>query len=614
MNLEEKLKQLPNDAGVYQYFDKNGRLLYIGKAKVLKNRVKSYFKFTPHLQAADKLSPRIYKMINEVHSLQWIIAPNEHDALILENSLIKQLKPKYNILLRDDKTYPYIYVDLNEEFPRLEITRKIQPNKKVKYFGPYSTGAKDMLDSIYEIVPLVQKKSCVKGKKACLFYQIKKCHAPCEGKITNQEYKIIIEQALQYVYNKNKLISELNNKMTKLSEEFRFEEAMTLRDRIKSIEKSEIKSGMDLASTQNIDLFSFQYKNNKAVLVRMFIREGKLTSSSHDFIKLDFDENTTVVDLDEVYERALVNYYNNDIPILPKEILIAHDIENKNELENFIHEKFNKKISIKIPKSGKKKELLDIALKNCNELLRINLAQNNNDIYEQLKTFFNLQRTPNSIESFDNSHLMGQATVGALVSWQDDKFCKENFRHYNLESKDEYAQMNELLLRRVESFEKSSPPDLWIIDGGKTLLKLAYDIIDSTGVNLDIIAIAKEKIDAKAHRAKGAAQDIIHYKKDGVLSSVKLKTSDKRLQFIQRQRDEAHRFVINFHKKQKRKEDKEVSLLQLHGIAEAKVKKLLLYFGTFENIKSASKIEIQEVLNEKDAQLIYNHFKDLKLD
>ncbi len=167
MNLEEKLKELPNDSGVYQYFDENGHLLYIGKAKVLKNRVKSYFKFTPKLLPADKLSPRIYKMISETTFVEWIVVPNEHDALILENSLIKQLKPKYNVLLRDDKTYPYIYVDLNEDFPRLEITRKIEKGKNIKYFGPYSSGAKDMLDSIYEIVPLVQKKILYK-RKECL--------------------------------------------------------------------------------------------------------------------------------------------------------------------------------------------------------------------------------------------------------------------------------------------------------------------------------------------------------------------------------------------------------------------------------------------------------------
>ncbi|MFY9080574.1 excinuclease ABC subunit UvrC, partial [Aliarcobacter butzleri] len=581
MNLQEKLQQLPNDAGVYQYFDKNGHLLYIGKAKVLKNRVKSYFKFTPKLQPADKLSPRIYKMISEVESCEWIVVPNEHDALILENSLIKQLKPKYNILLRDDKTYPYIFVDFDEDFPRLDITRRIQKSKSIKYFGPYSTGARDMLDSIYEIVPLVQKKSCVKGKKACLFHQIQKCLAPCENKISKEEYAKIVENTLEYIYNKTKLISKLNEKMIQYSNDFRFEEAMTLRDRIKTIEKSQIKSGIDLATNEDIDIFAINANNKKAVIVRMFLRDGKLTSSSHDFLKIDNFDEEFEFDYQEAYERAIINYYDNEIPLLPKEILIAHELEITNELEEFLHTRFNKKIKLINPKKDKKREIVNIALNNCDELLRIENSKNQTSIYEELKELFNLQTLPYLIESFDNSHMMGQATVGAMIVWNENlnAFDKKAFRHYNLESKDEYSQMKEMLIRRVESFEKNPAPDLWIIDGGETLLKLAFDIVQSVGVNLDIIAIAKEKIDAKAHRAKGKAKDIIHYKtKNGEFKSFNLLTSDKRLQFVQRQRDEAHRFAITFHKKQKRAQDKQISLLQIKGIGEAKIKKLLLYF------------------------------------
>lgn len=617
MNLEEKLKQLPNEAGVYQYFDKNGHLLYIGKAKVLKNRVKSYFKFTPTLQPAEKLGPRIYKMITQVASLEWIVVPNEHEALILENSLIKQLKPKYNILLRDDKTYPYIMLDNAELFPRLEITRRIHKSKNIKYFGPYSTGARDMLDSIYEIVPLVQKKSCIKGKEACLFHQIKKCYAPCEGKITTADYAKLVDEACEYIYNKNKLINKLSEKMTQYSEEFRFEEAMKLRDRIKAIEKSQIKSGIDLASNEDLDLFAIKAGTKKAAVVRMFIRDGKLTSSSHDFIKLDFLEDNKDIDLNEAYQRAIVNYYNNEIPLLPKEILVAQELEEKEEIESFLKQRFNRNIKVVNPKKDKKKSLLNIALNNCDELLRIESSKNQTTIYDELKVLFNLQTLPYIVESFDNSHMMGQATVGAMVVWNEElnAFDKKQFRHYNLESKDEYSQMREMLLRRVESFEKVSPPDLWVIDGGETLLKLAYDIIQSAAVNLDIVAIAKEKVDAKAHRAKGAAKDIVHYKdKSGEYRSLKLAPSDQRLQFIQRQRDEAHRFVINFHKKQKRKEDKQVSLLQIKGIGEAKVKKLLLYFGSFEKIKEASIVELKEVLNEKDAILLHNYFHDEKED
>ncbi len=615
MQLEEKLKQLPNDAGVYQYFDKDGKLLYIGKAKVLKNRVKSYFKFTPKLIPSDKLSPRIYKMISQTTWIEWIVVPNEHDALILENSLIKQLKPKYNILLRDDKTYPYIYIDYSELFPRLEITRRVYKNKNIKYFGPYSTGARDMLDSIYEIVPLVQKKSCIKGKEACLFHQIKRCHAPCEDKISTSEYSKIVDTAIDYIYNKSKLVSKLKEKMMEYSEDFRFEEAMKLRDRIQTIEKSQIRSGVDLATNENIDLFAIKSSNKKAVVVRMFIRDGKLVSSSYDFIKINFLDEDLNIDLDEAYKRAIVNYYDNEIPLLPKELLTGIELEDKEDIEEFLYNQFSIKIKISNPKKDKKKNLIQIALNNCDELLRIDSSRNQNTIYDELKNLFSLQITPSRIESYDNSHMMGQATVGAMVVWNDEinGFDKKDFRHYNLESKDEYSQMREMLLRRVDSFEKNPAPDLWVIDGGSTLLKLAYDIINSTGVNLDIIAIAKEKVDAKAHRAKGAAKDIVHYKDEkGEYRSLKLETSDQRLQFVQRQRDEAHRFVINFHKKQKRKEDKQISLLQIKGIGEAKVKKLLLYFGEFEKIRNASIEELKEVINEKDAIVISSYFNEQK--
>lgn len=549
MNLEEKLKELPNSAGVYQYFDKDGHLLYIGKAKVLKNRVKSYFKFTPTLAPADKLSPRIYKMITEVKSLEWIVVPNEHDALILENSLIKQLKPKYNILLRDDKTYPYIIIDYKEDFPRLEITRKVLKDKNIKYFGPYSTGARDMLDSIYEIVPLVQKKSCVKSKEACLFHQIKKCHAPCVGKITKEEYSKIVEEALEFIYNKNRLIKKLNEKMLQYSEEFRFEEAMKLRDRIKTIEKSQIHTGMDLASNIDLDLFAIRASKDKAVIVRMFFREGKLASSNHDYLKIN--QTQLEIDLNEAYKRAIINYYDNEIPLLPKEIIVADEITQEiDELQEFIKDRFEKNIPITHPKRGKKTEIIKVAINNCNELLR--LQTTNSSIYEELKQLLNLSYTPSRFECYDNSHMMGQATVGAMVTWEE-KFVKKDYRHYNLEAKDEYAQMKETLIRRVQSFEKNPAPDVWVIDGGETLLKLAIDIRNSVGVNLDIIAIAKEKLDFKAHRAKGSAKDIIYFEQNNSIKRVDLLPSDKRLQFIQRLRDEAHRFAISFHKNKKKR-------------------------------------------------------------
>jgi len=598
LTLEQKLQNLPSSAGIYQYFDKNGKLLYIGKAKVLKNRVKSYFKFTPTLQPSPKVSDRIYKMISEVENMHYIVVDTENDALILENSLIKQLKPKYNILLRDDKTYPYIYMDTSDEFPRLDITRKVIKSKSIKYFGPFSTGSKDLLDSIYEIVPLVQKKSCIKGGKACMFYQIHKCLAPCEGKVSKDEYKKLLDDALYYLNNKSKIIDKLSVKMEEYSSQFRFEDAMKMRDRIQTISKSQIKSTLDFAKDEDLDLFAVEQDIDKAVIVKMFIRSGKLISSTHNYVNI-----TEITSEEDIYKTAIVNYYGEDLPSIPSTVLISHELENYEELESFISTKYNKKVSVINPKIGLKKQLTQTALNNCMELLKINKTTLDNSNYKAIQSLFNLYKVPTRFESYDNSQMMGQAKVGAMIVWDEDKFYKADYRLYNLVANDEYGQMKEMLTRRVEKFKENPPPDLWVIDGGQTLLNLAYDIVESVGVNLDIIAIAKEKIDAKAHRAKGAAKDIL-YTKDEVF---RLETSDKRLQFCQRLRDEAHRSAITFHKKQKRKEDKQISLLNIKGIGEAKVKKLLNYFGTFEEIKNSNIDELSQVLNKKDSELIFNY-------
>jgi len=223
--IERELKNLPSSAGIYKFYDKNNKLLYIGKAKILKNRVKSYFKFTPKLGPANKLSPRIYKMISEVDRLEFIISPSQYDALILENSLIKEMKPKYNILLRDDKTYPYIAIDLDDDFPRFEITRKIEKKSSIKYYGPFSNAASDILKAIYLTCKLVQKKSCLKAKEACLFHQIERCHAPCIGKISKKAYSVIVQDATELLINRKKLIARLEDKMEQAAQNLNFEEA-----------------------------------------------------------------------------------------------------------------------------------------------------------------------------------------------------------------------------------------------------------------------------------------------------------------------------------------------------------------------------------------------------
>jgi len=600
MPLKTKIQDLPDAPGIYQYFNEDGKLLYIGKAKSLKKRVKSYFSFTPKLQASPKLSMRITKMISETIDLNYIVVNSEHDALILENSLIKQLHPKYNILLRDDKTYPYIYRDNSQKYPRYDITRKIIKSKDITYYGPYSVGARDILNSLYELCKLVQKKSCLQGKKLCLYYQINKCLGPCENNNILDAYTQELEYADELIKNKKLLLTQLKEKMEFYSEELRFEEAMELRDRIERIERSEIKSEIDFASKENYDIFVVSNSQKRAVVVRMFMRQGRLISSSHDFIQLNegYDE-------DEFYQRSIINFYGSEKPPIIAPILVHKEFEDLKLLEDHLSSLFEKKAKLSVPQRGDKKKIIDLALLNAQELLKKDAKEAKDDILYEVQTLFELERVPKRVEIFDNSHFAGSATVGAMVVYDNNSFDKKSYRTYHLEARDEYAQMRETLSRRVASFEKNPPPDLWVIDGGETLLSLALDIINSSGASIDAIAISKEKIDAKAHRAKGKANDIVHNAQE----SFTLKNSDKRLQWLQRLRDEAHRSAITFHKKTKLKQDNESKLLSLHGISQAKIVKLLNHFGTFDTLRKVSIDEISEILNKNDAKTIKNIYK-----
>ena len=594
--IDEVLKSLPKEPGVYQYFDANGRLLYVGKAKNLNNRVKSYWFLTPPIRPKHPQATRIGKMLTQAEFLDYIVVNSEEDALILENSLIKQLKPKYNILLRDDKTYPYIVVDEKADFPRFEITRRVIKGAKLKYYGPFPSGAKALVESLYDFYPLVQKKSCLNGTKACLFYEIGKCLAPCEGRVSKEDYAKIVQEAKKAIVNRKVLIEKMQERMMFLAENERFEEASKVRDKMLAIESLQIKSGIDFASRANYDIFAIEQGKNRGVVVKIFMRDGKIISSTHSYFR-----NTEIFDTNEAYKQVILSHYKNLTAIESKTIIVSHDFEDLESTQQTISTILSQNIKIEHPKSGNKAKLAQLALLNANELLK--QEKNDSKIELEIKELLSLERAPYRIETFDNSHMMGQATVGAMVVWDDGTWDKTSYRQYELQAKDEYAQMKETLTRRVESFAKNSPPDLWVIDGGATLLKLAVEILNKNRVNLEVIAIAKEKLDAKAHRAKGAAKDIIYTQNGEVFD---LKPTDKRLIFIQRLRDEAHRFAITYHKKKKRKEDMKISLYEVKGIGKATLQKLLNYFGTFEEVEKASFEEIAKITNKKVANALKN--------
>lgn len=546
MSLTDTLKTLPKQSGIYQYYDEKGRLLYVGKAKNLYNRVRSYFKVTD-ASPSSNLSPRIYNMILKVSSIQTIVVNNEMDALILENSLIKQLKPRYNILLRDDKTYPYIYIDTTSPFPRPKITRI--KRKSSIYFGPFCTGSKEVLESLYDIVPLVQKDGCLREKKACLFYQIQKCKAPCEGKITQEQYQDLLNLAISYLKDKKSLLGKLEEKMLELAEQERFEEAITLRERIKKISTLTMQSSIDLYSPDaNWDIFAIENNQEFAILLKLYMREGKIISSDFEKIPL----HSHIFDWEQklsLYQQALINHYQKDLPLPPKGLILPLEIQE--EISEYCQWLTEKKIKLYFPQKGEKKALLDLAYKNAREILKIQDSEY--EIKSALKELFMLEYLPQRIEVFDTSHHSGEHNVGGMIVYDNGEFVKNSYRHYYLQGSDEYSQMREMLIRRAKEFEQNSPPDLWLLDGGIAQIHIAQEILESVGVNIGIIAIAKEKLDHKAHRAKGRARDILRAYIDEECKEFRLLPSDKRLQLFQKLRDEAHRFAITFHRKSKTK-------------------------------------------------------------
>lgn len=607
--LKTALKSLPNSPGVYQYFDKFGKLLYVGKAKVLKNRVKSYFIFSPELGPNPRLSPRIAKMINETAHLEYIATSSEADALILENSFIKQLHPKYNILLRDDKTYPYIFIDLNEKFPRPKITRKIIKGSKIRYFGPFHQGAQQVLDAIYAEFKLVQNPSCIKGKKACIFAQMNRCYAPCEGKISEQDYAKIVFEAMAKLKDPSRLIPHLEQKMQNYSLNQNYEQALAVREQIQAINSLKIKIQIDLAKLEDFEIFAVSGLDMMLACVHFSVRDGKVAFANHSIIKATNDDES----VNELYKQSILGAYSQESPLACSQIFCESAFEDMELLGQILSARHGQNFEIKCPKIGSKRALVNIAKQNASELIKKQSKLGKYEFLEHLQEFFGLSNLPARIECFDNSCLFGTAVVGAMICFDinasDNKeqknsssgaFIKANYRHMHLNGQSDYEQMKELLSARASRFNKLSAPDLWLIDGGQALFDLAKKIIQESGANVDVLAIAKEKIDAKSKRAKGGALDKIH----GIFGQMKLNKDDEKLQFLQKIRDEAHRFALSFHRKIRDKRALSSSKLEKLGLSVGNIKKLLDYFESYENIQNASFDELTRLTNKNIAKKI----------
>ena len=595
----DKVKRLPTDAGVYIMKDKDENIIYVGKAKNLKNRVSQYF-----LRKQDHIKVR--NMVSNVADFDFFVVNDEVEALALENNLIKKHKPYYNILLKDGKTYAYIKVNLKEDFPRFEISRRL--NKNDKYFGPYMAGvsAKEVLSIIdYAFgvrkckLPLAENKNPI---KPCLFKEMHLCSAPCNKEISKQDYAKIVEKVIKFLKGDTKEVEEiLKSKMVQASSLQNYEVALQLRDRLKMIEKLQSKVITSLGNLVDYDVFNLVTSGEFSAMCVLNIRGGKL-QAVETFDILNY------LEIEEAYTQFIMQYYSTH-PLVVDEIIMPN--VNTEEIELFINSKSNKKVQIVKPKIDSVKfKLLDMADKNGRIHIEKNLDKTTKQInasigaVKQLKKDLNLKHEPKRIECYDISHTYGTYTVASMVVLINGEKATSMYRKFKIESVDfidDFASMKEVLTRRMDKFNSddvsfSSMPDLIIIDGGKGQLGVAVEVLEQFNYKNDLISLAKREEEVFKPN-----QSVPYMLAKGSYS----------LRLVQLARDEAHRFAITFNRQLRAKGMYKGGLESISGVGP-KIRRILLnQFRTIENIKNAKLEELQKIkgIPNKTAETIYKHFR-----
>ena len=594
----DKVKRLPNDPGVYIMKDKDENIIYVGKAKNLKKRVSQYF-----LRKQDHI--KVKNMVKNVADFDFFIVNNEVEALALENNLIKKHKPYYNILLKDSKTYAYIKVNLKEDYPRFEISRKL--NKNDKYFGPYMAGvtARDILSIMDYAFPLRKCKLPLaenkKPLKPCLFKEMHMCSAPCAKHISKQDYMQVVNDAIRFLKGGTKEVEQvLKQKMQIASNNENFEVALQLREKLKMLDKLQSKVITSLGSLVDYDVFSLITSGEFSAMCMLIIRGGKL-QGVQTFDILNYLDET------EAYTQFIMQYYNSH-PMTADEIIMPNI--DTSEIELYLNNKFNKKIAVTKPKiDSVKYQLLQMAEKNARIHIEKNLDKTVKQInasigaVKQLKKDLNLKREPNRIECYDISHTYGTYTVASMVVLQNGEKAKSMYRKFKIETVDfidDFASMQEVLTRRMEKLNSedisfSCMPDLIIIDGGKGQLSSAVEILEKYNYKNDLISLAKREEEVFKPN-----QSVPYILKKGSYS----------LRLIQLARDEAHRFAITFNRQLRSKGMYKGGLESIEGVGPATRRALLRQFKTIENIKNATleELEATKGVTKPTAKIIFNHF------
>jgi excinuclease ABC subunit C len=583
--IEKKLKNLPDESGVYIMLDENKSIIYIGKAKSLKNRVRQYF------HSKRSFDDKTLAMVTKIADFNYIITHNEADAIALEANLIKKHKPPYNILLKDDKRFPYICVDLREHYPVFKITRQLKKDG-CKYFGPFMGGirASELLEIIGDAFMLkscklnITKKS--KNHRPCLNYHIGKCVAPCNGEITEKQYRKLVMSACNFLKGNGDEINEiLFNKMQKLSDSQQYEAAAAVRDRIAMIKKLKIKRVAALPRSIAADAIAYFGDGEYGVISLLVIREGNIIGAKN------FALQSGALFADETLSSFITQYYSHNEP--PKEIILGSDVGNE-ALEFYLSKKFNFKVSVLHAKKGNKKKLADMAVENAKEYLYkyIEDIKYKKELTEgavkQLSQMLRLKKLPRKIECYDISHISGTDKTASMAVFTGGEKNSALYRRFriNLEGNDDFGSIREVIKRRFDrytdgDFDESFSvlPDLVIIDGGKGQLSSAAKILEESDIDVEIISIAKKN------------EEIFTLSSNVPFT---LPPSSLALRLVQRIRDEAHRFALSYHKKLREKHIAS-ELDNIKGIGEKKRKALIKMFGSIENIKNADTDSLTKV-------------------
>ena len=572
---------LPNKPGVYIMRDSAGTIIYIGKAKSLVKRVKSYFR--------EKLDrPKTQILMSHFDSLEYIITNSEKEALILEANLIKKHSPRYNVQLKDDKRYPYVKIT-SEKFPRLVITRNITKNGI--FYGPF-TDVGSVKQTVKFLKSLFKIRTCRNMNGPCLNSQIDLCYAPCTGNISEEEYGEIINKIDLFFQGKySAIIKNLKKEMADASLNEEYEKAAVIRDQIASIEEIMEKQFVELMDDDlDQDVIAIAPGKNEVVVIIMPIRNGKIVGRDDFLMSGSMYESSS-----DILFAFIQQYYGYNRHV-PKQILLAEDIDDKELLEEWLSDLRGNKVHIKIPQKGVKLRLVKMAQKNA-EIIKHQKKKMENSLLE-LKKYLKLEKLPRVIEGYDISNISGKFAVGSKVSFKDGKPNKKMYKHFKMETPgpNDFAMMEELLTRRLKLIDSDPEPDLIVIDGGKGQLGMACGVFDDLNLNhIPIIGLAKEFEEIYLPNSK---RPII------------IPKNNKALHLLQQVRDESHRFAITYHRKLRSKNISESSLDDIAGIGQKRKINILKEFGTIDKVKEASIEELAKIdgMNKKTAENVYNYY------